>query len=81
MQEAALNLLHRDKALVLALTVAEIPFILLSSIVFVAIFYFMVGFSRTVDKFFLYYLFFTLYIGAFTFLGQVRVRNAHSKAL
>jgi hypothetical protein len=74
-QEPSLTLLYRDEALVWALTVAEIPFIVLSSIVFVAIFYFMLGFAVAADKFFLYYLFFTLYLAAFTFLGQVRVTS------
>jgi ABC-type multidrug transport system permease subunit len=73
------NMFYRHKAanmynvrsILIALSVAELPFIMLSSMVFCVCFYFLVGFSLLPYKFFLYYLFFTLNLGAFTFLGQV----------
>ena len=78
--EVERNMFYRHKAakmytvrsILIAFLVAEIPFILLASMIFCVCFYFLVGFSLLAYKFFLYYLFFTLNLGAFTFLGQVR---------
>jgi len=77
--EVERNMFYRHKAakmytvrsILIAFLVAEIPFILLASMIFCVCFYFLVGFSLLAYKFFLYYLFFTLNLGAFTFLGQV----------
>lgn len=70
-------LMYNTRAIVKALSVAEVPFVLLSSMIFCVCFYFLVGFSSLAYKFFLYYLFFTLNLCAFTFLGQVSKRLQH----
>lgn len=62
---------YDQRSILLAFTLSEIPFILLSSMLFVLPFYFMVGFANEAYKFWLYYLFITLNMGLFTFLGQV----------
>jgi len=64
-------LMYSERSIILSFTLAEIPFILLASMVFCVCFYFLVGFSPLAYKFFLYYLFFTLNLGLFTFLGQM----------
>lgn len=66
-------LMYDKKALVLAFTMAELPFVLLSSILFVSIFYFMVGFTADAAKFFYFYFFIFLTMGIFTFTGQMLV--------
>ena len=79
--EAERNMYYRHKAalmydktaILVAFTVAEIPFIILSSLLFVTVFYFMIGFAVDAGKFFLFYLFFCLTMGCFTFLGQMFV--------
>jgi len=48
----------------------EIPYLCIGSLIFVAIFYFMVGFEADLLKFFYYYLFFLLYVSFLTFFGQ-----------
>jgi hypothetical protein len=66
--EVERNMFYRHKAakmytvrsILIAFLVAEIPFILLASMIFCVCFYFLVGFSLLAYKFFLYYLFFTL---------------------
>lgn len=63
-------LMYNSSALDLAFTFAEVPFILWSSLVFCVIFYFMAGFSAEAYKFLLYYAFFTLNLGTYTYLGQ-----------
>lgn len=63
--------MYTVRSILVAFSVAEIPFVLWSSMIFCVCFYFLVGFSPLAYKFFLYYLFFTLNLGAFTFLGQV----------
>lgn len=63
--------MYSVRSILVAFSVAELPFILWSSMLFCVCFYFLVGFSPLAYKFFLYYLFFTLNLGAFTFLGQV----------
>jgi ABC-type multidrug transport system permease subunit len=65
------SLMYNRNAVLWAFTLAEIPFILLSSMLFVVIFYFMVGFAVDAAKFFLFYLFFTLNMACFTFIGQM----------
>jgi len=66
-------LMYDKKAVLLAFTLAEIPFIMLSSMIFVLIFYFMMGFETVAYKFFLYYLFFTANMAIFTFIGQMLI--------
>jgi ABC-type multidrug transport system permease subunit len=79
--EAERNMYYRHKAalmydktaILVAFTTAELPFIILSSLVFVSIFYFMLGFAADAAKFFLFYFFFMMTMGCFTFLGQMFV--------
>lgn len=66
-------LMYDKKALVMAFTVAEFPFILLCSMLFVSIFYFMVGFAVDATKFFYFWFFIFLTMGIFTFFGQMLV--------
>lgn len=65
--------MYDNRAIAAAFTVAEIPFILLSSIVFVSVLYFMIGFAVDAGKFFLFYFFFFMTMAIFTFLGQMFV--------
>ena len=64
------SLMYDHKAISLAFTIAEIPFILLAALVFVLIWYFMAGFNIDAAKFFLYYLFTVFGLAVFTFFGQ-----------
>lgn len=64
-------LMYSEQSIILGFTVAECPFILVASLVFCICFYFLVGFSTLAYKFFLYYLFFTLNLGLWTFAGQM----------
>lgn len=66
-------LMYDKRALVAAFTIAELPFILLSSMLFVSIFYFMVGFAADIGKFFYFYFFIFMTMGIFTFAGQMLV--------
>lgn len=65
------SLMYDQKAMLLAFTIAEIPFIFLAGLVFVVGFYFLVGFEVLAYKFFLYLLFFILNLGVYTFAGQL----------
>jgi ABC-type multidrug transport system ATPase subunit/ABC-type multidrug transport system permease subunit len=64
------SLAYDHRATTLAFTIVEVPFILLSSMVFCLLWYFTVGFAFDAGKFFLYYLFMTFGLAVFTFLGQ-----------
>mmetsp|Transcript_10409 Transcript_10409/g.22509 ORF Transcript_10409/g.22509 Transcript_10409/m.22509 type:complete len:256 (+) Transcript_10409:2-769(+) len=64
------SLMYDFRAILLAFTLVEIPFICLASLVFTLLWYFTVGFAVEAGKFFLYLLFVTLSLGTFTFLGQ-----------
>jgi ABC-type multidrug transport system permease subunit len=66
-------LMYTNRSILAAFTIAEIPFILGASMIFVVIFYFMIGFAVDVTKFFLFYLFFMLNMAVWTFLGQMFV--------
>jgi hypothetical protein len=76
--EVERNMFYRHKAALMygyrafnrAWTVAEIPFILFSAMVFCVSFYFLLGFSTLAYKFFLYYMFVFLNGTMWTFLGQ-----------
>ena len=65
--------MYQPSAIARALTLAEIPFIIVTSTVFVVMFYFILGFSTDPDKFFLFYLLTTLAFAAFTYIGQMFV--------
>jgi ABC-type multidrug transport system ATPase subunit/ABC-type multidrug transport system permease subunit len=75
------NMFYRHKsanmygasAVLVAYTLAEIPFILLTSIIFCVLFYFIMGFELAAEAFFIFFLFVTLGIATFTFCGQMLV--------
>lgn len=79
--EAERNMFYRHRASNMygssaigrALTLAEVPFILLTSFVFVIFFYFIMGMSTDAGKFFLFFLFATFGLGSFTYTGQMLV--------
>lgn len=64
------SLMYDYRAIGLAFTLVEIPFLILASMVFVVLWYFTVGFAMNAGKFFLYCLFMFLSLAVFTFLGQ-----------
>lgn len=64
------SLMYDYRAIGLAFTLVEVPFIILASMVFVILWYFTVGFAVNAGKFFLYFLFMFLSLAVFTFLGQ-----------
>jgi ABC-type multidrug transport system permease subunit/energy-coupling factor transporter ATP-binding protein EcfA2 len=64
------SMMYDHKAVTLAFTLVEAPFILLSSMVFCLLWYFTAGFAMSFAKFFLYFLFMTFSLGVFTFFGQ-----------
>lgn len=57
-------------SLSLALAVGETPYVLLVSLLFGIIYYFTVGLFATAEKFFLFWLFFTLNVAIYCFFGQ-----------
>lgn len=65
--------MYRPSALAIAFTFCEIPFVILTSTMYVIPFYFIMGFDVDAGKFFLFYLFVTLGFFSFTFLGQMFV--------
>jgi len=85
--EAERNMFYRHKsalmydtaAVSIAYTLAEIPFLVGTSLLYTTIFYFMLGFAADAEKFFFYYLFMLLCMSLFTYTGQMLValcRNA-----
>ena len=64
------SLMYDHRAITLAFTLVEVPFIFLSSMVFCLLWYFTVGFAVDAGKFFLYWVFMTFSLGIFTFFGQ-----------
>jgi hypothetical protein len=79
--EAERNMYYRHKAsrmydktaILIAFTIAEAPFIMLSSLYYVTIFYFMIGFEADAARFFMFWFFMFLCMANFTFLGQMFV--------
>merc|ERR1719276_278475 len=69
---------------VLACTLVEVPYLLLSSLLYIVPFFFIVGFDNTGDvavKFFWYWLFQALYLSALVFLGHFLAAAAPSEQL
>lgn len=66
-------LMYDTPAISTAFTLAEIPFLLGTSILYTSIFYFMLGFAADASKFFFYYLFMLLCMALFTYTGQMFV--------
>lgn len=64
------SLMYDYRAITLAFTLVEAPFIMLTSMVFCLLWYFTVGFAVDAAKFFMYWLFMTFSLGVFTFFGQ-----------
>jgi ABC-type multidrug transport system ATPase subunit/ABC-type multidrug transport system permease subunit len=79
--EAERNMFYRHKSALMydtpaistAYTLAEIPFLLGTSLFYTTIFYFMIGFAADAEKFFFYYLFMLLCMSLFTYTGQMFV--------
>lgn len=65
--------MYRPSAVAMAFTFCELPFVFLTSTMYVIPFYFIMGFDVDAGKFFLFYLFVTLGFCSFTFLGQMFV--------
>jgi len=85
--EAERNMFYRHKSALMynttaistAYTLAEIPFLIGTSLLYTTIFYFLLGFAKDAEKFFFYYLFMLLCMSLFTYTGQMFValcRNA-----
>lgn len=79
--EAERNMFYRHKSAMMydtpaistAFTLAEIPFLLGTSLLYTTIFYFMIGFAADAEKFFFYYLFMLLCMSLFTYIGHMLV--------
>lgn len=69
------SMMYDHRAVNLAFTLVEVPFILLSSMVFCLLWYFTAGLAVNAAKFFLYFVFMTLSLGVFTFFGQGLMAN------
>lgn len=54
----------------LAVTIGELPFVLLMSAIFCAVYYSLVGLFQTADKWFMFFLYFALNIACYTYFGQ-----------
>lgn len=67
------SLMYDTPAISSAYTVAELPFLIGTGLLYTSIFYFMIGFAPDATKFFLYYLFMFLCMALFTYLGQMLV--------
>eukprot|EP00536_Pseudo-nitzschia_multiseries_P009814 jgi/Psemu1/242415/estExt_Genewise1.C_2850020 len=85
--EAERNMFYRHKSALMyntfsisiAFTLAEIPFLIGTSLLYTTIFYFMVGFAADAEKFGFYYLFMLLCSSLFTYIGHMFItlcRNA-----
>ena len=66
------SLMYRERSLVVATTIVELPFVILSSLTFSSIFYFMVGFAAEAEKFFEFWQIVWLTMMGWAFFGQVR---------
>uniref|UniRef100_A0A6V2DZI5 ABC transporter domain-containing protein n=1 Tax=Ditylum brightwellii TaxID=49249 RepID=A0A6V2DZI5_9STRA len=69
--------MYKEITLISAIAVAEIPFLMISSMIFCVCWYFMARFSLDAGSFFLYYLFIFLNNAAFAFVGQVSFFQFH----
>lgn len=67
------SLMYDTPAVSSAFTLAELPFLIVTCLLYTTIFYFMIGFAVDAAKFFLYYLFMFLGMALFTYLGQMLV--------
>jgi len=68
------SLMYDQYSITLAFLVAELPFILLQSMIFSVCFYFPLGFAADASKFFLFYFFVTMNVALWVFVGQVRIK-------
>ncbi|KAG7350244.1 ABC-2 type transporter-domain containing protein [Nitzschia inconspicua] len=67
------SLMYDTPAISSAYTLAELPFLIGTGLLYTTIFYFMIGFEVDATKFFLYYLFMFLPMALFTYTGQMLV--------
>ena len=67
------SLMYDTPAISSAYTLAELPFLIGTGLLYTSIFYFMIGFAADAAKFFLYYLFMFLGMALFTYLGQMLI--------
>lgn len=65
--------MYESSAILGALSIAEVPFLLVTSLVFSVLFYFIMGFAPEADKFLLFFLFLVLGLTTFTYTGQMFV--------
>lgn len=66
-------LMYGNIAVPVAFTLAEVPFLVGTSILYTTIFYFMLGFAAEAGKFFFFWLFIFLCMSLYTYLGQMLV--------
>lgn len=79
--EAERNMYYRHKAalmydttaIAIAFTLAEIPFLIGTCLLYTTIFYFMIGFAAEAAKFFLFYAIMLISMAIFTYLGHMWV--------
>ena len=57
-------------SITVAVTVAEIPYIILISAIFSSVYYSLVGLFNATDKWFAFFMYFALNIGTYTYFGQ-----------
>lgn len=63
--------MYTSFSVIVAFTLAEIPFVFFASLLFCVLFYFPMGFALSAAKFFLFFMFITFGIGTFTLIGQM----------
>jgi ABC-type multidrug transport system permease subunit len=64
-------LMYDTPAISFAYTLAELPFLIGTGLLYTSIFYFMLGFAVDAEKFFIYYLIMFLAMALFTYFGQM----------
>ena len=67
------SLMYDVPATAIGFTISEVPFLVLTSLLYTTIFYFMIGFAADAAKFFFYYFFMLMAMSIFTFSGQMFV--------
>lgn len=72
--------MYDSSAIVLAFTLAELPFLLAVTTFFSVIFYFILGFAMDAGKFFIFFAFVFMGVTTFTFLGQMLVATFRDSA-
>jgi ABC-type multidrug transport system permease subunit len=65
--------MYDSSAIILAFTLAELPFLFMVTTGFSVIFYFLLGFALNAAKFFIFFAFLFMGVTVFTFMGQMLV--------